>query len=124
MSRTKLAFVADIHYYSPRLGTDGRAYELRSGGDQKCLAESGAVVDAALERLKASDIDALVISGDVSNDGERVSHEEIREKLLTSSTRPYGFYSVSPQGVYPFWDENTGCARYQLILSCVTQLTE
>ncbi len=82
MSSTKLAFAADIHYYSPRLGTEGRAYELRSGSDQKCLAESGAIVDAALARLKDSDIDALVISGDVSNDGERVSHEEIREKLL------------------------------------------
>ena len=79
--KTKLAFAADIHYYSPRLGTEGRAYELRSGSDQKCLAESGAVVDAALARLAASDIDALVISGDISNDGERVSHEEIREKL-------------------------------------------
>ncbi len=82
MGKTKLAFVADIHYYSPRLGTEGRAYELRSGSDQKCLAESGAVVDAAFGLLKNSDIDALVISGDVSNDGERVSHEEIREKFL------------------------------------------
>lgn len=81
MGKTKLALIADIHYYSPRLGTEGRAYELRSGGDQKCLAESGAVVDAAFERLLAEDIDALVIAGDVSNDGERVSHEEIREKL-------------------------------------------
>ena len=81
MSKTKLALIADIHYYSPKLGTEGRAYELRSGGDQKCLAESGAVVDAAFARLKESDIDALLIAGDVTNDGERVSHEEIREKF-------------------------------------------
>ena len=51
MAQTKLAFIADIHYYSPKLGITGRAYELRSGSDQKCLAESGAIVDAAFDRL-------------------------------------------------------------------------
>ena len=28
--KTTLAITSDIHYYSPRLGTEGRAYELRS----------------------------------------------------------------------------------------------
>ena len=87
--KTKLAFVSDIHYYSPRLGVTGRAYELRSGADQKCLAESGAITDAALSFLAQSDVDALVVSGDVSNDGERCSHEEIREKLA-------GFQKAKP----------------------------
>lgn len=81
MAETKLAFIADIHYYSPTLGTEGRAYELRSGSDQKCLAESGAIVDAAFELLKNSDVDAVVISGDVSNDGEKASHNEVCEKF-------------------------------------------
>lgn len=81
MMKTKLAFIADIHYYSPSLGTEGRAYELRSGSDQKCLAESGAIVDAAFDLLKKSDVDAVVISGDVSNDGEKVSHDELCEKF-------------------------------------------
>ncbi|MBQ7638903.1 MAG: metallophosphoesterase [Clostridia bacterium] len=81
MAKTKLAFIADVHYYSPRLGIKGRAYELRSGGDQRALAESGAVVDAAFEKLKNSDISALVIAGDITNDGEKWSHEEIYEKL-------------------------------------------
>ena len=81
MGKTKLAFIADIHYFSPQLGTEGRAYELRSGSDQKCLAESGAVVDAALAKLRSEEIDALVISGDITNNGEKCGHEEIREKL-------------------------------------------
>ncbi len=81
MGKTKLAFLSDIHYYSPALGTEGRAYELRSGSDQKCLAESGAVVDAAFDLLRQSDVDAVVISGDITNNGERCSHEEMREKI-------------------------------------------
>ena len=78
---TKLAVIADIHYFSPRLGTCGRAYELRSGSDQKCLAESGAVTDSAFELIASSDADAVLIVGDITNDGEKCSHEEIREKL-------------------------------------------
>ena len=80
--KTKLAFLSDIHYYSPSLGVSGRAYELRAGADQKCLAESGAILRAATEKLKTEDIDAVVVSGDVSNDGERASHEEARQIFL------------------------------------------
>ena len=88
MAQTKLAFIADIHYYSPKLGITGRAYELRSGSDQKCLAESGAIVDAAFDRLlKETDVDAVVISGDVTNDGEIVSHEEIRDKFTAFAAK-------------------------------------
>lgn len=77
----RLAVIADIHYFSPSLGSTGRAYELRSGSDQKCLAESGAVVDAAFGKLAASDTDAVLIAGDITNDGERCCHEEIFEKF-------------------------------------------
>ena len=79
--KTKLTFVADLHYYSPTLGTNGRAYELRSGSDQKCLAESGAIIDSAFSMIAKSDTDAVLIAGDVTYNGERASHEELREKL-------------------------------------------
>ncbi len=44
----KLTFIADTHHYSETLGTEGRQYALRSGSDQKCLAETGAIIDAAI----------------------------------------------------------------------------
>lgn len=77
----KITFIADTHYYSKTLGTSGKAYELRSGSDQKCLAETAEIIDAAFEKIAASDTDAVFILGDVSNDGEKVSHIEFREKL-------------------------------------------
>lgn len=77
----KLTFIADLHYYSPTLGTSGSAYEMRSGSDQKCLAETGAIIDAAFEKIANSDADAVLIAGDVTNDGETASHNELREKL-------------------------------------------
>ncbi|MDE7124527.1 MAG: metallophosphoesterase, partial [Eubacterium sp.] len=77
----KLTFIADTHHYSKTLGTSGRAYELRSGSDQKCLAETGEIIDAAFKQIAESDTDAVFILGDVTNDGEMVSHIEFREKL-------------------------------------------
>lgn len=77
----KFTFIADLHYYSPMLGTAGSAYEMRSGSDQKCLAETGAIIDAAFEKIANSDTDAVMIAGDVTNDGETASHNELREKL-------------------------------------------
>ena len=77
----KITFIADTHHYSKTLGTTGKAYELRSGSDQKCLAETGEIIDAAFKQIAESDTDAVFILGDVSNDGEMVSHTEFREKL-------------------------------------------
>lgn len=75
----KLTFIADTHHYSKTLGTSGRQYELRSGSDQKCLAETGEIIDAAFEKIANSDTDFVLIAGDVSNDGELVSHIEFKK---------------------------------------------
>lgn len=79
--KTKLCFLADTHYFSPSLSKGGRAYELRSGSDQKCLCETGGIIDAAFCDIQNSDADAVMIIGDLTNDGERICHEEFREKL-------------------------------------------
>lgn len=88
---TKITFIADTHHYSKTLGTSGRQYELRSGSDQKCLAETGEIIDSAFDFLSKSDTDAVLIAGDVTNDGEMVSHIEFKQKLekLAKSKRVY-----------------------------------
>lgn len=78
---TKFAIIADPHYYSEKLGNSGKAYERRAGSDQKMLAQSRGTVLAAFEQIKNSDARFLLIAGDLSNDGELVSHEEMRELL-------------------------------------------
>ena len=86
---TKFAIIADPHYYSETLGNSGKAYERRAGSDQKMLALSRGTILAALEHIKNSDAKFLLIAGDLSNDGERVSHEEMREIL-------YEFKKIMP----------------------------
>lgn len=74
--------LADLHYYSRTLGDTGRGYRLRNQSDQKCLAESGAIVDSAFnEIINDETVDCVIIAGDLTNDGEICSHEEIRKKL-------------------------------------------
>ena len=46
----KLTFISDTHHYSKTLGTTGRQYFLRSGSDQKCLAETGEIIDSAFDK--------------------------------------------------------------------------
>ncbi len=91
MKPLKLTFIADTHHYSQSLGTTGYQYELRSGSDQKCLAETGAIIDSAFDKIANSDTDCVLIAGDITNDGEMVSHIEFKEKLdkLSKSKRVY-----------------------------------
>ena len=77
----KFAIIADPHYYSEKLGNSGIAYEMRANSDQKMLAHSRAVITSALEEIKNSDSEFLLIAGDLTNEGERVSHEEMRHLL-------------------------------------------
>jgi len=74
----KLTVIADPHYYAKSLGTSGGAFELRSKSDQKCLAESEDILRAEFGIIANSGTDAVLIAGDLSNDGERASHEGFR----------------------------------------------
>ncbi len=55
MALLKLTVIADTHYYDDSLGTAGGAYELRSASDQKCLAETDAILSAAFQTIAESD---------------------------------------------------------------------
>lgn len=46
----------------------------------------------------------------------------IRLAILTSS-KPYGVHNATVNsGPYPFWDDETRCPRYQLVLDITSQL--
>lgn len=85
--KTKLTFIADTHYFSPSLCTKGRAYDLRSDSDQKCLLETGGIIDAAFSDISESDTQAVMIVGDLTNDGEIICHQEFRNKLYELKKR-------------------------------------
>lgn len=91
----KLTVLADTHYYDAALGITGAAYALRSASDQKCLAETDAIISAAFAEIAKSDTDAVLIAGDLSNDGERICHEKMREKLYALKTQKPVFVTTA-----------------------------
>ena len=92
----KFYHITDTHHYA--VDVLGHSDE----EDQKCMNESGAILDAAFAKLIAQDdIDIILISGDLTNNGERPGHTEFIEKLyrlknagkrvyVTTATHDYG----------------------------------
>lgn len=74
--------VTDPHYFELSLGGEGEAYEARSRTDQKCVAETGAIIDSGFADIAAdSETDTVLIPGDLVYRGEQASHEGFIKKL-------------------------------------------
>jgi len=74
--------IADLHYFENSLGAEGEAYEARSLTDQKCIAETGAIIDSAFAQIAAdTDTNIILIAGDMTFNGEAESHKSVIKKL-------------------------------------------
>lgn len=75
--------ISDLHYYPAKaMNAKGSEWQTRAKYDQKCLAESDAIINAAVDFiLKDDSTDIVLVSGDNVSDGERVGHYELRKKL-------------------------------------------
>jgi len=74
--------ITDLHYFENSLGAEGEAYEARSLTDQKCIAETGAIIDSAFAQLAAdTQVNIVLIAGDMTFNGEAESHRVMLEKL-------------------------------------------
>ncbi len=76
--------ITDPHYFENSLGASGVAYDKFNLNEQKCLAETGAIIDSAFETLcadKATQV--VIIPGDLVFNGEKESHRGFIKKLET-----------------------------------------
>lgn len=73
----KIAVLSDTHYLSPDLIKDTADFTAHLNSDRKMFAESDAFLNALLDTVKADDPDVLLISGDLTKDGEREGHEAL-----------------------------------------------
>lgn len=78
----KIMVFADPHYYDPELGTTGAAFEMYLAADRKLIRESEAILNATIDKiLNTSDVDLVLVPGDLTKDGEKQSHEHVAAKL-------------------------------------------
>jgi 3',5'-cyclic AMP phosphodiesterase CpdA len=78
----KIAVLSDLHYMDPSLlRSDGSAFQMYLMQDPKLLAESGAILQQILRKLIIEKPDLVLISGDLTKDGELVSHKSLLKQL-------------------------------------------
>ncbi len=77
-----IMLATDIHYFSASL-TDGgpRFQEMVEYGDGKVVTYIDQITDAFLDEVVKQHPDALVLSGDLTLNGEKASHKDLAEKL-------------------------------------------
>ncbi|MNB77663.1 cyclic 3',5'-adenosine monophosphate phosphodiesterase [compost metagenome] len=80
----KLLTTTDTHYLSPKLTDNGPAFSrFLAAGDGKQLAYSSEILDALGNDIGIERPGAVIISGDLTNNGEKASHQDLAEHLRT-----------------------------------------
>lgn len=86
------AVLSDTHIYDTSLGIDGKAFNDYINNDRKMLIQSEEILESALHDIALHKPQFLLISGDLTKDGEISSH-----KLLQSH-----LYALKAQGIQTF----------------------
>jgi UDP-2,3-diacylglucosamine pyrophosphatase LpxH len=89
------AVLSDPHLYDGEtLGTDGEEFQAYLAQDHKLLVDSGEILSAAIDALKAKSPDFVLVSGDLTKDGERVNHQLMAEHLAALENGGVAVYVV------------------------------
>ena len=78
---TSFTVMSDIHYYDTSLGTSGKAFEECMASDRKLLKQSAELMEKAVDNIITSGVKFVLVSGDLTKDGERVNHEGVAQQL-------------------------------------------
>lgn len=93
--------VTDTHFYDSSFKRTGEAYEKRSKTDQKCVAETPAIIDAGFEQIaQDKDTNVILIPGDLVYRGEYQSHIGFRERLYKLKEQGKKIYLITARHDY------------------------
>ena len=93
--------VTDTHYFDSSFKRTGEAYEKRSVTDQKCVAETPAIIDAGFEQIaQDKETDVILIPGDLVYRGEYQSHVGFRERLYKLKEQGKRIYLITARHDY------------------------
>jgi hypothetical protein len=81
----KIAVISDVHYMDPSLlkngAENGKAFQDYLNADPKLVQYSDAIFKETIAKVKAESPDILLIAGDLTKDGELVSHQSVAALL-------------------------------------------
>lgn len=80
----KIVHLSDLHYFSKSLWSDCEDFRIAENSDRKMFKESGAIIDKALAEIVAYQPDLVLVSGDLTKDGELICHTEVHDKIVAA----------------------------------------
>lgn len=110
-----LAIASDLHYQSRSLTDEGKAYrDFIAGSDGKLIEYLPQLLDAFSDEVMKIDADVLILSGDITMNGEAENHQELSAKLariqeagLPVLVIPGNHDINNPNASYYFGDKKT-----------------
>jgi 3',5'-cyclic AMP phosphodiesterase CpdA len=73
--------LTDVHYLAESLTDKGEAFQKFISSDGRQLNYISEIVDAFTDDIKKKKADILIVSGDLTSNGEKESHQEFADKL-------------------------------------------
>lgn len=109
---TTLFIATDLHYYSKELFDNGNLFnKLIENGDGKLVQYSSDITDALINEVINAHPNAFIISGDLTFNGEKISHKELSKKLYKIKKKGIpvlvipGNHDIHSRNTYRFADE-------------------
>lgn len=94
----RFAVFSDPHLFDPALGTEGEAFEAYLAQDRKLIRESEAITQSVVASLikahQSQPLDFVLVSGDLTKDGERASHEKFAAYLAQLEAAGIAVYVI------------------------------
>ena len=110
MTDITLIVATDIHYIAPELTDHGEYFErMIENSDGKVMEYIEELTDAFLSEVIARHPDALILSGDLTFNGARLSHEVLAEKLRSVANA--GIPVLVIPGNHDLENEDAACFR-------------
>ena len=83
----KFMTISDIHYFDPSLFTlpANADFQLYLAADRKLIIESSAILKNVLATVMAEKPDFLLVTGDLTKDGEKIDHQAVSALFKTLS---------------------------------------
>lgn len=101
MQNLNFYLVTDTHFFDPSFKRSGAAYEKRSISDQKCVAETPAIIDAGFKQIADDkETNIILIPGDLVYRGEYQSHIGLRNRLYELKEQGKKIYLITARHDY------------------------
>lgn len=82
--KVKIVVASDLHYLAPDLQDHGKAFtEMMVVSDGRLTDHSEGLLDEFVEEMKRIRPDVLILTGDLTFNAEKISHEQVSRKLFS-----------------------------------------